>query len=87
MVLQIGPHAGAVGDHRYPHFGQMGCGTNARMHQDFRRIDDRSRHNHLARGADHFDLVAPLQFNPNCAAIFDHHFARQTVVELHIALF
>ena len=59
MVLQVLPDAGQVLDHRDLELPQMIGGTDARQHQDLRRIDGAARDDHLAPGAGDRLLARP----------------------------
>ena len=87
MVLQIGPDAGPVCDNLNPMRRQMARIANARQHQQLRRVDRRGRENHLCRRRNHLDPAAALDLDPGRAAVFDHHFPRQTAQHRAVAAF
>ena len=84
VILQVLADAGAVGDHLDPLPGQMCRGANAGQHQDFGRIDGGGGDDHLAIGADHLDLAAPVDLDAGGAPRLDHHAPGKTPQKLAI---
>ena len=85
VILQVRPHALAVGDNLDPVFAKMLGRSDPRQHQKLGRVDRRGGDDHLAPGANDFDARPRFNLDPDGAFAFHHHLAGKTTRDLDIA--